>query len=71
MTLCVIDGKACRCQPDEGQFCKLACARLVELERELDIRKAAVEAQFELQKLVATLERSNSRLRQKLDRLSS
>lgn len=33
MTLCVIDGKQCQCQPDEGQFCKLACARLVELER--------------------------------------
>ena len=40
MTLCVIDGKACRCQPDEGQFCEIACARLVELEKAL---KAATD----------------------------
>ena len=31
MSLCVIDGKACRCQPDDGQFCELACQRLAEL----------------------------------------
>jgi len=52
--------------------------RGAELERELDVRKAAVEAQFRLMKRVeelegqvATLERSNKRLRQKLDRAFS
>lgn len=45
-------------------------ARIAELENELDIRKAAIEAQFELKKQVDTLTRSNVRLRQKLDRLT-
>jgi hypothetical protein len=53
-------------------------ARIAALERELDVRKAAIEAQFrlmervkELEEQVATLERSNKRLRQKLDRAVS
>lgn len=35
MTLCVIDGKQCQCQPDEGAYCKLACARIAAVERAL------------------------------------
>lgn len=35
MSLCVIDGKQCQCQPDEGAYCKLACARIAELEQQL------------------------------------
>lgn len=35
MTLCVIDGKQCCCQPDEGAFCRLACARVERLEEAL------------------------------------
>lgn len=53
-------------------------ARITQMEHELNIRKAAIEAQFrlikrveELEEQVATLERSNKRLRQKLDRAIS
>lgn len=35
MSLCVIDGKQCQCQPDEGKFCEKACARIAELEKAL------------------------------------
>lgn len=44
--------------------------RIRDLERELDVRKAAVEAQFELLRQVETLQLSNNRLRQKIDRLT-
>ena len=45
-------------------------ARIAELQKELDVRKAAVEAQFRLMEQVKTLTRSNERLRQKIDRRS-
>lgn len=45
-------------------------ARVAKLEHELEIRKAAVEAQHDLIKQVRTLTRSNARLRAKIDRLS-
>jgi hypothetical protein len=44
--------------------------RIAELEQQLEVRKAAIEAQFGLMEQVKTLTRSNNRLRQKLDRLS-
>lgn len=44
--------------------------RVAELEQQLEIRKAAIEAQFGLMEQVKTLTRSNERLRQKIDRLT-
>lgn len=45
-------------------------ARIAELEHQLDIRKAAIEASHGLIQQVRTLTRSNARLRLKIDRLS-
>jgi hypothetical protein len=44
-------------------------ARIGQLEHELDIRKAAVDAQMSLMAQIRTLTKSNARLRQKIDRL--
>lgn len=37
MTLCIIDGKQCQCQPDEGSHCHAACERLKRFEQGLAI----------------------------------
>jgi hypothetical protein len=48
MTLCVIDGKQCNCQPDEGYWCKPAHDLKAELARVKKERDEAVAATREL-----------------------